>query len=233
MEIALRRCCRCGRYLPEASFGKNRSTKDGLSLECRSCKKEIDKTRREKLKSRGVVVLSGINSKKCPMCGEDLPLSAFCKNMSAKDGLNRICRTCSAVCLRGYMLNNRDKVLATRKEAYKIHKEKRNETARNYSLKNKDKIASYKRLKKYGLSEENFQSMLKTQGGKCYSCLAPFSNETRIEVDHSHFTGEVRGLLCGKCNRGVGFFDDNPDRLDRAANYVERLSTKERLSQTA
>jgi len=43
-------------------------------------------------------------------------------------------------------------------------------------------------------------------------------------VDHDHESGEIRGVLCHACNRGIGMFEDNPDLLIQAAHY---LTTKE------
>ena len=72
-----------------------------------------------------------------------------------------------------------------------------------------------KRLLKreYGLTQEDFDRMLETQEGKCLICGKVFQTVRKREacVDHSHTTGEVRGLLCASCNSGLGFFKTTQD----------------------
>jgi len=46
-----------------------------------------------------------------------------------------------------------------------------------------------------------------------------------LAVDHCHQTGKIRGLLCKKCNIGIGFFNDDEWLLRDAADYVERNKT--------
>ena len=61
--------------------------------------------------------------------------------------------------------------------------------------------------------------MLEAQGKKCYLC----KSSKKLVVDHDHNTGKVRGLLCDLCNRGLGYFKDNPDVLIAAAKYVKQV----------
>jgi hypothetical protein len=62
--------------------------------------------------------------------------------------------------------------------------------------------------------------MLEEQEGVCYICKkADYDRE--LGVDHDHTTGEVRKLLCRKCNMGIGYFDDNPDLLLKAVMYLK------------
>lgn len=73
---------------------------------------------------------------------------------------------------------------------------------------------------KYGLSAEDFTSLLESQAGKCRICeSAPLDNDVLV-VDHDHTTGLVRGLLCRSCNLALGYMKDSPLRLVRAAAYL-------------
>ena len=69
--------------------------------------------------------------------------------------------------------------------------------------------------REYGLSVDEFNGMVAKQGGMCAICNKPLQC-----VDHCHLTGVVRGLLCKRCNTGIGMLDDNPSLLMRAAEYL-------------
>lgn len=77
----------------------------------------------------------------------------------------------------------------------------------------------------YGLTPEQFDSMLAAQGGICPGCktATPGGQFNQWHVDHDHETGAVRGLLCRKCNLLLGYAKDNPDTLRRLAEYLEAL----------
>lgn len=61
-------------------------------------------------------------------------------------------------------------------------------------------------LKRYGLKPEDFARLLLDQGGKCAICVRPSGGKRMLDIDHCHKTGEIRGLLCHRHNRGLGFF---------------------------
>jgi len=79
--------------------------------------------------------------------------------------------------------------------------------------------------RKYGITLEEYNTMLEKQNGGCYLCgdTDPGGPPTTKHfcVDHCHSSGDVRKLLCNNCNSGLGFFKDNPDLMRLAANYVE------------
>lgn len=80
-----------------------------------------------------------------------------------------------------------------------------------------------RRLKAYGLTEKAYAALLAAQCGECAICRAPcaqFKRGEPLHVDHDHETGQVRGLLCSPCNLTLGHFNDDPERLERAAEYL-------------
>ena len=73
------------------------------------------------------------------------------------------------------------------------------------------------RLNKYNLTEIDFIAMVERQNNLCAICGAYMKS---TNIDHDHKTGRVRGLLCSKCNTGLGFFSDNPEFLSKASAYL-------------
>jgi hypothetical protein len=82
--------------------------------------------------------------------------------------------------------------------------------------------------KKYGITKEQHDELLRNQGGVCAICKCHQRYQS-LAVDHDHKTGHVRGLLCMQCNRGLGRFFDSPLRLRNAADYIE-ASRRGRMS---
>lgn len=84
-------------------------------------------------------------------------------------------------------------------------------------------------LQTYGITSEQYWALYGAQGGLCAICQRArgkgpdgTGRGKMLSVDHDHKTGEVRGLLCGPCNRDVlGHLRDDPAALRRAADYVE------------
>lgn len=84
------------------------------------------------------------------------------------------------------------------------------------------------------LTQVQYQEVFARQGGRCAICgaTAPGGPKThdRLYADHDHTTGRSRGLLCHNCNRGLGLFGDDAQRLLRAAAYVSGLGVRELLA---
>lgn len=81
---------------------------------------------------------------------------------------------------------------------------------------------------RYGITADEYCELLDTQDGACAICghIAASTFELGVDHDHSCCPGKrscgkcVRGLLCDRCNRGIGFFRDNPQTLQSAARYL-------------
>lgn len=81
----------------------------------------------------------------------------------------------------------------------------------------------------FGITLDQYEAMHSEQGGVCACCGLPESaihNKTRapkrLSVDHDHATGEVRGLLCGRCNTALGLLDDDPSKIRALIAYLSR-----------
>lgn len=71
---------------------------------------------------------------------------------------------------------------------------------------------------KYGLTINSFKKLLYKQNGTCALCK---TQRDRPVVDHNHLSNKVRGILCHKCNAGIGFFEDNVQLLKQAIKYLK------------
>jgi hypothetical protein len=75
------------------------------------------------------------------------------------------------------------------------------------------------RIRSYGITVEEYDDMLESQGGGCYICgVGPVGRA--LDIDHDHRTGKVRGLLCSNHNRALGLLGDDPDLLLAAHTYL-------------
>lgn len=73
----------------------------------------------------------------------------------------------------------------------------------------------------YGVSREEWDSMLESQQGKCAICGVDAETQERMVVDHCHWKDKVRGILCVKCNTGLGMFGDNVQHMETAIKYLK------------
>ena len=89
-----------------------------------------------------------------------------------------------------------------------------------YRQRDKERDYTSKLMKRYGITAEQYSTMLTAQGGRCAICGNPQPNKRRLSVDHDHTTGKVRSLLCSFCNRGLGYFQDSTNLLSKAMEYL-------------
>lgn len=139
----------------------------------------------------------------CTSCGVEKDLQKdFSRHPLAANGYRRVCKCC----------NNK-----RRSARFAAHPEVH---ARFILL---------GRLSHYGLSPEQFETLIARQHNQCAICQISFAaspHSRRPHIDHCHASQIVRGLLCGQCNRGIGCFHDSADSLRRASLYVESPPTR-------
>lgn len=145
-------------------------------------------------------------SKVCVKCAVEKPMSEY--HFKGKGTTRNDCKDCVAEYGRGYRAANKER----------IRQKKREYTQAKPEIKR----ASYLR-KEYGITLEDYDRMYTEQGGKCMICKTEDvrnGQHKHLHIDHCHEVGHIRGLLCSRCNAGLGHFNDRPELLMAAAGYL-------------
>jgi len=132
--------------------------------------------------------------KKCNICGVEKPFSDFVKRSNRASGRQPYCKSC-------HNKNVKDKYSSKRMKDYDL-----------------------KRI--YGIDLKEYNRIFEEQEGKCKICSTHISKINKghkkcLCVDHCHETKKIRGLLCDKCNRGLGLFNDDVNTLNEAMKYLK------------
>ena len=132
--------------------------------------------------------------KECNICKVVKPLDDFVKRSNRTSGRQPYCKEC-------HNKKTRDKYCS-------------------------NKMKDYDLKKQYGITLEDYEELFKQQKGCCKICDRHISelnqkHKKNLCVDHCHKTGKIRGLLCDKCNRGLGLFCDDKSLLLKAINYLK------------
>lgn len=199
----------------ETEFYKCKQNKDGLMPYCKLCdNNRKTELLRRKSEALGKTKLNTLDSrelksqglKHCPKCKVAKPFADFGLNKASYDGLASHC----IICIREITnTRNANPVVKEKKQA----KYKRD----------KSKVRDSRLKMKFGISLEEYNNKLKEQNGICPGCgMTPEQNGKDFAVDHNHETGMVRGLLCSRCNAGLGFLQDNINICNNIIRYIER-----------
>jgi hypothetical protein len=150
--------------------------------------------------------------KKCSKCNTIKEMDLFHKNPTCRDGHASWCKKCQ----------------------HEFLKQQR----KNPKMREKFIFYSYKSAikKRYGMTVEKYDEILKLQNGVCAICKTSCSHGVsfgkRLSIDHDHTTKFVRGLLCQKCNRGLGLFNDDIEKLKSAIRYIKKSKSNEQKIKT-
>lgn len=148
--------------------------------------------------------------KVCKKCEIEKPLDAFrTHKKNGKEFKAGTCKQCNAA-----------KDIARRKEnwdSYLAYSRERNKTAKGMMHNRRNT------WKRNGIDPDKAEAYFLAHHGQCDLCGKDTeSNGKALAVDHCHETGEIRGMLCSNCNRGIGLLKDDYQLLLKAANYVKR-----------
>jgi hypothetical protein len=111
---------------------------------------------------------------------------------------------------------NKQRILARNAAWRKRNIDKVRNAGREYARRNKDRARGTRLLREYGLTPDEFAKLAKVQNRRCAICR----RKQPLLVDHCHKTGKVRGLLCKRCNTGLGQMKDSIKLLKRALGYL-------------
>lgn len=137
----------------------------------------------------------------CTMCNLDKPVDEFHVHKLGRSGRDSMCKQCKAT-----MSRTRREDPAVRSREWQLTRERR-----------------------YGLQPGQYDEILAAQGGTCAICRNSSKDERSFDVDHDHITGEIRGLLCNGCNKGLGSFQDDPAILSAAIDYLARYNRQQEV----
>lgn len=123
-------------------------------------------------------------------------------------------------CYKQYRKDNEDYI----KEYQNTEEHK--ESKKLWRIKNRKKTKEYALKKSFNITLDQYNQMLEEQNYSCAICNRHQNEFKRsLAVDHSHKTGEIRGLLCGFCNIGIGNLQDDSEITDRASKYLKKFGT--------
>lgn len=208
-------CKRCRESKPETAFYLHRTGAKSRRTSCIACYAEECRLQRERNKARiAAGLIAPPEKKRCYSCKVTKPISEFHKCSSRADGYEYQCKACK------HIASTSERTKAYQKRFYEANKARRNSEAKGDTTRRN-------RLRN-GFTRELYDLALELQAGACAVCGGDLSvlDPKDRHADHCHATGTPRGILCRWCNQGLGFFQDSPELLKRAAEYVVDYTLK-------
>jgi hypothetical protein len=211
-------CSKCKEYKSPDMFGVD---KKAVSRGCRNhwCKKCMH-DRKELIKSGIIIPIRRVNrisdeTLPCRVCGRTLPRDSFGPSWHHKNrgGKSSACKECQNKRARDYAL----KIDHCNSCGIKLPPGLRGcycgKCYREQNL-----------TRNYKMSQSDYEKILNDQHGLCAICGSPSpgGHGTMFRIDHDHSSGKIRGLLCNKCNVGIGHFDDDTEKMRLAILYLEK-----------
>ena len=160
-----------------------------------------------------------MQSKYCPKCETNKPISEFRKRSKNSKYIQSYCKSCESDYNKRYKIQHA--------KWKKENSDKQLGYSRKWKKKNQKKCYCYNTVlaRNFNLTVEEFaklyDSLYMKQQGCCVICGRHQSElNEKLGVDHNHSTGQIRGLLCNKCNTGIGMLQDSAEVCSAAAEYL-------------
>lgn len=218
-----KQCSKCRVEKSLNDFYKKKSAVSGISSWCKMCELTAKRAYHKKTyvpHPKLPVIKDG--TKKCSKCGTWKPFKAFSSHSRCVAGVQSMCRECTNTMGRVRYSKFPEAVVTVGYKICTCCKQTRVAAEFNRQRSSKDGLHCYCRAclaaRSHGLTALDIEQMRQRQNNCCKICAQEF--EKAPYIDHNHATGKVRGLLCLKCNSALGFFQDNPNILKAAAQYL-------------
>lgn len=158
-----------------------------------------------------------IKERYCSGCNTIKVITDFVKDKYDKTGYTYRCKICRSIKQKEWVKNNKEKVRILNLK----NREKRKIYYSSPEGIESSRRAHLKRM--FNLTLEEFNQKLEEQNYRCALCEGTETRDKHkvFAVDHDHSNGKIRGLLCWKCNSGLGLFNDNTILLEKAINYLK------------
>ncbi len=167
------------------------------------------------------------NTRTCKKCEGVKPFEAFAFRSKSKTRVYRkyVCKQCDAVQrLQRFNRSKHEPGVMERKRNYQRKCYKKTQT-----LGSDGRAWRHLRLilKRRGLELDQFHARFESQDFSCAICgdELVLGGKRGAHVDHCHVTGKVRGILCARCNLGIGNFRDDPSHMVTASQYINKWRT--------
>lgn len=145
----------------------------------------------------------------CSICGVTKSIELFYfRKLVGRLGHRKECKECSDEVKQRWYRNNFERLSKEGREKYAKDPHKYRDSSLRW---------------RYGITQDDYDKKLAEQKGTCAICKQPkLRHKDRVlAVDHCHASGKFRGILCTKCNTGIGLFGDDIIRLEDAIKYLK------------
>ena len=167
--------------------------------------------------------------KRCTKCGVEQPLENFYRAAETKDGLRGDCKACFAARAKARYAVTRERDIERVKKWQRDNRERHlaNLRARHARPEVKRHERDMHLRRSYGMTIEEYEEILASQGGVCAICEKPPRSDISLHVDHDHASGRRRGLLCFSCNNALGNSGEDVERLLAFVDYLTAHAERE------